>query len=124
MACNLNLPKNGELWQELRSGILPQDCVQSMYQFLSNFLSDFKYNFYYYSIINVTKIIKRILKFFTTVISSDLKYIIEWTMNPDPIKRPKVNDLLSLPKIHAILTKRRHWFRKAVRYRMTFFFLS
>lgn len=31
LSCYLELPHNGPLWQQLRSGVLPQDFMKSVY---------------------------------------------------------------------------------------------
>lgn len=71
LSCNLELPANGSLWQQLRKGILPEYAM-TKYQ-----------------------------------ISHELREIIRAMMNPDPAKRPTVDELLSHPKLKHIRRQRR-----------------
>jgi membrane-associated tyrosine- and threonine-specific cdc2-inhibitory kinase len=69
LACGLELPTNGKLWQELRSGILPESAMQSL--------------------------------------SPELQKIIRSMMEPDPYKRPTVNELLKNHTLKILLMKRK-----------------
>lgn len=63
LASDLDLPRGGDLWHQLRSGVLPEE-------FLSG-------------------------------ISNELKEIIRWMMEPDPSKRPTVDQVLG----HELVSK-------------------
>jgi membrane-associated tyrosine/threonine-specific cdc2-inhibitory kinase len=68
LACNLELPTNGFLWQELRSLILP-DIVKTL--------------------------------------SPELQQVIRAMMEPDPLKRPTVNQLLNIRKLKELRRQRK-----------------
>lgn len=69
LACNLELPANGTLWQELRSGVIPDFAMRNY--------------------------------------SRELQKIIRYMMEPDPVKRPDVNRLLSIPKLKFMMFKKK-----------------
>lgn len=71
LSCNLELPANGSLWQQLRKGILPEHAMN-------------KYQ-----------------------ISEELRAIIRAMMNPDPTRRPSVNELINHPKLTSLRRQRR-----------------
>lgn len=71
LSCNLELPANGSLWQQLRNGILPVHAMD-------------KYQ-----------------------VSQELRQIISAMMDPDPAKRPSVDDLLRHPKLKHLRRQRR-----------------
>lgn len=68
LSCNLELPTNGFLWQELRSLILP-DVVKQL--------------------------------------SSELQQVIRMMMEPDPLKRPTVDQLLDIAKLRELRRQRK-----------------
>lgn len=70
LACSLDLPANGKLWQELRSSVLPEEAMKSL--------------------------------------SSELVLIIRSMMEPDPSKRPTVNELLKNPKLKVLNCQRKY----------------
>jgi membrane-associated tyrosine- and threonine-specific cdc2-inhibitory kinase len=69
LACGLELPMNGTLWQELRTKVLPETAMDSL--------------------------------------SVGLKEIIRSMMEPDPLKRPTVDQLLKTPKLRMLRLERR-----------------
>lgn len=69
LACSLDLPANGKLWQELRSSVLPEQAME--------------------------------------LLSPELVSIIRSMMEPDPAKRPTVNDLLKNQKLKVLNCQRR-----------------
>lgn len=71
LSCNLELPSNGSLWQELRKCILPEHAMN-------------KYK-----------------------ISQELRALIRSMMNPEPTKRPTVNELLDYPILKSMRRQRK-----------------
>lgn len=69
LACSLELPTNGKLWQELRSLVLPEPAMKSL--------------------------------------SPELQSIIRSMMEPDPARRPTVDQLLSNPKLKSLNYQRK-----------------
>lgn len=69
LSCNLELPTNEKLWQELRSSILPEAAL--------------------------------------SLLSMELQSVIKSMMEPDPNKRPTVNELLKTPKLKTLNYKRK-----------------
>lgn len=68
LSCNLELPLNGKLWQELRTSILPEEALGKL--------------------------------------STDLQVLIRSMMDPDPTKRPTVNELLSQKRLQWVTCRR------------------
>lgn len=68
LASDLDLPRGGDLWHQLRSGQLPEE--------------------------------------FMLGVSSELRFIIRWMMEPDPAKRPTVHDIIRHEFISKILRER------------------
>lgn len=69
LACNLELPANGKLWQELRTLVLPEVAMN--------------------------------------LLSPELQGVVRAMMEPDPAKRPSVDELLKLPKLRSLHFKRK-----------------
>lgn len=69
LASGLELPANGELWQELRSLILPEAAMDTL--------------------------------------SPELQQTIRSMMEPDPTKRPTVDQLLQVPRLKALKKQRK-----------------
>lgn len=68
LACSLDLPTNGTLWQELRSLVFPEIAMNSL--------------------------------------SPELQAVIRAMMEPDPLKRPTVNELLQNQKLKKLRYQR------------------
>ncbi|XP_031565715.1 membrane-associated tyrosine- and threonine-specific cdc2-inhibitory kinase-like [Actinia tenebrosa] len=68
-ACDIELPKGGDAWHQLRNGQLP--------------------------------------KTFTQGLSPELSHLITWMMDPDPRKRPTVDDILAQPSVKKTWRKRK-----------------
>jgi membrane-associated tyrosine- and threonine-specific cdc2-inhibitory kinase len=69
LSCSLELPANGQLWQELRSLVLPDIAMNSL--------------------------------------TNELQSMIRSMMEPDPFKRPTVNQLLKSPKLRKLSYQRK-----------------
>ncbi|CRK92485.1 CLUMA_CG006049, isoform A [Clunio marinus] len=69
LSCNLELPANGKLWQELRIGVLPDEAFSRL--------------------------------------SKELQTIIRSMMEPNPMKRPKVDEILKHSKLRRLAYQRK-----------------
>lgn len=91
LACNMDLPKNGPLWVELRNDKFPPcfDCKNAAWPNL--------------------EIIFFICCVYFPVISAELQQVIRSSMNSAYKDRPNIDTLLMTPKVQEILAQRKRF---------------
>lgn len=85
MASDLDLPRGGDLWHQLRSGKLPEEFLMGVFLSFSFCTSLFHWVCLYF-----------------LGISEEMKTIIRLMMEPDPEKRPTVSEILEHPLVHQV----------------------